>query len=94
MLCPFPKDAEPFVFVADEVGKSVVRRAVPNLFHLDDFGLRRGHQSGSWYFDHDWSSRGGRLYDTALSILTLEVYYRHLPLYRDSAVQDDFQAAK
>jgi hypothetical protein len=25
---------------------------------------------------------GGRLFQTSLSILTLEVYYRHLPLYR------------
>ena len=33
-----------------------------------------------------WASHGGgRLMETSLSILTLEVYYRHLPLYyRDS----------
>ncbi len=30
-----------------------------------------------------WSSSGGRLFNTSLSILTLEVYYRYLPLYRD-----------
>ncbi len=30
-----------------------------------------------------WGSRGGRLYETSLSLLTLEVYYRYLPLYRD-----------
>jgi hypothetical protein len=29
-----------------------------------------------------WARRAGRLYLTALSILTLEVYYRYLPLYR------------
>ena len=29
-----------------------------------------------------WGMRGGRLYQTSLSILTLEVYYRFLPLYR------------
>jgi hypothetical protein len=28
--------------------------------------------------------KGGRLYLTALCLLTLEVYYRHLPLYRDA----------
>ncbi|HWE35994.1 MAG TPA: prenyltransferase/squalene oxidase repeat-containing protein [Isosphaeraceae bacterium] len=32
-----------------------------------------------------WGSRGGRLFQTSLSILTLEVYYRYLPLYRDDA---------
>jgi hypothetical protein len=29
-----------------------------------------------------WGQRAGRLYLTSLSILTLEVYYRYLPLYR------------
>src|SRR5262249_27457387 len=37
------------------------------------------HQKGSWYHS---GSYAGRLMDTSLSILTLEVYYRHLPLYR------------
>jgi len=31
-----------------------------------------------------WGTRGGRLYTTSLSLLTLEVYYRYLPLYRDA----------
>ena len=30
-----------------------------------------------------WGTKGGRLYTTSLSLLTLEVYYRYLPLYRD-----------
>jgi hypothetical protein len=30
-----------------------------------------------------WGTKGGRLYQTSLSILTLEVYYRWLPLYRN-----------
>ena len=30
-----------------------------------------------------WGQRAGRLFLTSLSILTLEVYYRYLPLYRD-----------
>lgn len=30
-----------------------------------------------------WGTMGGRLYTTSLSLLTLEVYYRYLPLYRD-----------
>ena len=31
-----------------------------------------------------WGTTGGRLFQTSLSILTLEVYYRFLPLYRTS----------
>lgn len=44
---------------------------------------REGHKSGSWDPTSDaFGRRGGRIYTTALSVLTLEVYYRHLPLYR------------
>ncbi len=35
------------------------------------------HQIGSWS-----GSQGGRIMATSLSLLCLEVYYRHLPLYR------------
>ncbi len=31
-----------------------------------------------------WGRSGGRLFTTSLSVLTLEVYYRYLPLYRTS----------
>jgi len=31
-----------------------------------------------------WAASGGRLFLTAMSLLTLEVYYRYLPLYRPS----------
>ena len=31
-----------------------------------------------------WGEAAGRLFQTSLSILTLEVYYRYLPLYRTS----------
>lgn len=46
-----------------------------------------GHEAGSWdpvggaIGGHDVQS-GGRLYMTSLAICTLEVYYRHLPIYR------------
>lgn len=44
---------------------------------------REGHKTGSWDPGVDkWGRQGGRIYTTALSALTLEVYYRHLPLYR------------
>ena len=41
-----------------------------------------GHQAGSWkpLGNHDKS--GGRLYTTALATCTLEVYYRHVPIFR------------
>jgi hypothetical protein len=48
---------------------------------------REGHEAGSWapvggaIGGHDVRV-GGRVYVTALAICTLEVYYRHLPIYR------------
>ena len=46
---------------------------------------QEGCTHGSWdpalpKPDH-WGTSGGRLFETALSVLTLEVYYRYLPLY-------------
>ncbi len=44
---------------------------------------KRVHQRGSWSPAGDaWGTQGGRIMQTSLSLLTLEVYYRHLPLYR------------
>jgi hypothetical protein len=44
-------------------------------------------QAGSWNPDSTHTATvGGRLLQTALSLLTLEVYYRHLPLYKREAV--------
>ncbi|MGA2034782.1 MAG: prenyltransferase/squalene oxidase repeat-containing protein [Thermoguttaceae bacterium] len=47
--------------------------------------------NGSWDPDkpaHDqWAHEGGRLMETALSALTLEIYYRYLPLYKIDADQ-------
>ncbi|MFM1904644.1 MAG: hypothetical protein RLZZ440_2544 [Planctomycetota bacterium] len=40
-----------------------------------------GPLDGSWDPDRVWGGHGGRVYATALSALTLEVYYRHLPLH-------------
>jgi len=47
-----------------------------------------GHESGSWYFDEQHSKHGGRLYTTAMAILTLEVYYRHMPMYQSAFVNE------
>ncbi|MEK6236346.1 MAG: hypothetical protein N2C14_16690, partial [Planctomycetales bacterium] len=43
---------------------------------------KSGVNAGSWSPEGDkWGELGGRLYETALSIYILEVYYRHLPMY-------------
>lgn len=50
----------------------------------------RGHENGSWYFAGGRCVSGGRLLGTSLALLTLEVYYRYLPLYRTMATDADF----
>jgi hypothetical protein len=47
------------------------------------------HIEGSFPVGDDtWGAQGGRIMTTSLSLLCLEVYYRHLPLYRrDLGVQ-------
>ncbi|MCE9630667.1 MAG: squalene--hopene cyclase [Planctomycetia bacterium] len=42
----------------------------------------RGPLEGSWDPDPVWGGHGGRVYSTALSAMTLEVYYRHLPMHQ------------
>ena len=51
-----------------------------------------GTKKGSWHWEANShsSEAGGRLYQTALATMTLEVYYRYLPLYKDEAAEDDF----
>ncbi len=48
------------------------------------------HESGSWFFADRSTAPGGRLAHTALAIMTLEVYYRLLPIYQQEAVESDF----
>jgi hypothetical protein len=40
-----------------------------------------GPDAGSWAPVDRWSNIGGRVYQTAMCALCLEVYYRYLPLY-------------
>lgn len=47
----------------------------------------KGHEAGSWDPEGGHAGTGGRLYQTALAICTLEVYYRHMPLYRTTAAE-------
>ncbi|MEN0110170.1 MAG: hypothetical protein AAF805_05565, partial [Planctomycetota bacterium] len=49
-----------------------------------------GHRRGSWWVEGPHNRRGGRLYTTALAVMTLEVYYRYLPLYQTAAVAEEF----
>jgi hypothetical protein len=49
----------------------------------------KGHLQGSWYFDDPHGKVGGRLYTTALAVMTLEVYYRYLPLYENLIIPDE-----
>jgi hypothetical protein len=46
-----------------------------------------GRLTGSWSPASDaWGQEGGRIYVTAMNLLSLEVHYRHLPIH-DSAAQ-------
>ncbi len=51
---------------------------------------KQGHSAGSWFEPEQYSVVGGRIYCTALNCLTLEVYYRVLPMYQDSK-PDEFR---
>lgn len=43
--------------------------------------IKEGPQAGSWDTNDLWGGHGGRIFTTAVATLTLEVYYRFLPLY-------------
>ncbi len=49
----------------------------------------RGSYPGSWNpRKFEWGSKGGRIYTTSLAVCTLEVYYRHLPLFKQIELDD------
>jgi hypothetical protein len=49
-----------------------------------------GDAAGSWPPDSSHGiAMGGRLYTTCLCIMTLEVYYRYLPIYQRRDIPDD-----
>ncbi|MGE3808322.1 MAG: prenyltransferase/squalene oxidase repeat-containing protein [Gemmataceae bacterium] len=66
------------------------------LIKAQDHGEKIPHQKGSWYdpTDNISSRHGGRVMQTSLSLVTLEVYYRHLPLYRREVGDDKDIAGK
>ncbi len=56
---------------------------------LIDTQETKGHQAGSWQPTGNFDPAGGRVYMTALAVCTLEVYYRHMPLYQDTALDTE-----
>ena len=56
---------------------------------LVDAQVTSGEMAGSWDPHLPtadlWGRFGGRLYVTTLNLLSLEVHYRHLPLYEATA---------
>jgi hypothetical protein len=55
--------------------------------HLVYTQVKDGHAAGSWNVADAHGTQGGRLYMTCLCIMTLEVYYRHLPLYQRETLE-------
>jgi hypothetical protein len=51
----------------------------------------KGHETGSWYTGVEGGHPVGRVYCTSLSTMILEVYYRHLPIYGQQSVDEDFK---
>ncbi|MCA9176841.1 MAG: terpene cyclase/mutase family protein [Planctomycetales bacterium] len=62
--------------------------------HLREYLIRtqarENHERGSWHFEDRHAHAGGRLYTTALCVMILEVYYRHMPLYEKRSVGGGF----
>jgi hypothetical protein len=44
--------------------------------------IKTGHLAGTWDPADTWDQQAGRIYASSLRLLALEVYFRHLPLYR------------
>jgi len=54
----------------------------------------KGHAAGSWFEEFDKGhgpEQGGRLYTTSMATMILEVYYRHLPIYGQQSVDEEFK---
>ena len=51
--------------------------------------VKEGVNAGSWEpmgaIPDRWAAHAGRLYVTTMNLLNLEVYYRHLPIYEETA---------
>ncbi len=58
--------------------------------HLIRTQVKEGIEAGSWDITDPHSGPGGRLYQTCLCVMTLEVYYRHLPIYQREKVKVEY----
>ena len=61
---------------------------------LIDAQAKKGHEVGSWYDGVDGghgAHAAGRIYCTSLATMILEVYYRHLPIYGQQSVDEEFK---
>jgi len=58
---------------------------------LLDAQSKDGHEAGSWHKGVEGGHGAGRLYCTSLATMILEVYYRHLPIYRNQVTEEDFR---
>jgi hypothetical protein len=76
----------------DDKGNQVHAGMRDWLIKKQDTGAKNPAQKGSWDPQGDaHGGVGGRIMMTSLCMLTLEVYYRHLPLYRrDMGFNKDF----
>ena len=61
---------------------------------LVDTQETQGHKAGSWSPRGDHASAGGRIYMTSLAICSLEVYYRHLPIFKRIELDETASAAR
>ncbi|NDC62891.1 MAG: hypothetical protein EBZ59_02650 [Planctomycetia bacterium] len=55
---------------------------------------KKGHEAGSWYDGVDGGHGAhnvGRIFCTSLATMILEVYYRHLPIYGQQSVDEEFK---
>jgi hypothetical protein len=69
--------------VAHHVGGELWRRWNRQIRDALVSGQRTsGFHAGSWEPEGPHAEAGGRLYVTSLAICTLEVYYRHAPIFR------------
>lgn len=51
---------------------------------------KNGHETGSWMMSGGHADAGGRVFCTSLATMILEVYYRHMPIFRAEATEEDF----
>jgi hypothetical protein len=58
--------------------------------YLIETQSQEGDERGSWYFSDRHGIQGGRHYNTAMAVMILEVYYRYMPLYTESTVQEEW----